>query len=165
MLFDIAVIFYNSSLDSKSSSKISLKYADKLNENYKKEQLELPAESFHKNPQTAEHLREESIAHSRSKYNERLRNCLHMFEFFVLTFFAVLFFNTALKSIYRFNILYSFLFGVINAFADETHQIFVNGRDFEMVDILLDSTGCMAGAVLGCAAFLLFRKFIIGEKY
>lgn len=165
MLLDIAVIFYNSSLDSKSSSKISLKYAEKLNENYKKEQLELPAESFHKNLKTAEHLREQSINHSRSKYNERLRNCLHMFEFFVLTFFAVLFFNTALKSIYRFNILYSFLFGVINAFADEIHQIFVDGRGFEIVDILLDSTGCMAGAVLGCSAFLLFRKFIIGEKY
>lgn len=52
-------------------------------------------------------------------------------------------------------VLLPLLAGLLYALSDEIHQIFVAGRAFELMDLLLDG----AGAFIGCLLiFLLFRK-------
>ena len=52
----------------------------------------------------------------------------------------------------------SFLFSVIYASSDEFHQTFVPGRDGNIVDVLIDSSGSLVGILLSSILYFLVMK-------
>ncbi len=85
-----------------------------------------------------------------------IRNAAHIFEFFVLYILV----SRALQSFKR--ILnfpaYAFLYGFIIIMADETIQIFVDGRGFQLKDIIFDSLGMVL------AYFMILLTIYIGVR-
>lgn len=68
-----------------------------------------------------------------------IRECAHVFEYFVLAFLTF-------KTLESFNIkenkyIITILFCFISASLDEIHQLFIVGRSFEYHDILMDTLG------------------------
>ena len=54
--------------------------------------------------------------------------------------------------------------GILYAATDEFHQLFVPGRSGQLSDVLLDSCGVLAGAVLYIGAVWLVRRWKIRRK-
>ena len=52
----------------------------------------------------------------------------------------------------------SFLFSVIYALSDEFHQTFVPGRDGNIVDVLIDSSGALVGILVSCIVYFFIMK-------
>lgn len=79
----------------------------------------------------------------------------HFIEFGILAFFLA---RALLKpeGITQKRIFFAFFFTLFYAFTDEVHQLFVPGRAFEVVDLLLDSFGAILG--LGIYTLLLRRQ-------
>ena len=94
------------------------------------------------------------------KFNTVLREVSHAIEFFpmgVLCAWLCLL-HLTLKKKYLISSLLSFLFVLLNAFADEIHQIFVPGRSFQISDILTDCIGGLAGIATGfIIAFIIVK--------
>ena len=68
-----------------------------------------------------------------------IRECAHVFEYFVLAFLTY-------KTLESFNIkenkyIVTILFCFLSASLDEIHQLFIVGRTFEYYDILMDTLG------------------------
>lgn len=68
-----------------------------------------------------------------------IRECAHVFEYFVLAFLTY-------KTLESFNIkenkyIITILFCFLSASLDEIHQLFIVGRSFEYYDILMDTLG------------------------
>ena len=57
----------------------------------------------------------------------------------------------------RYAVLFSILGAMLYAVTDETHQIFVPGRTFEIFDILIDSLGATVGVMI---LYLIFNTFL-----
>ena len=55
-------------------------------------------------------------------------------------------------------VILSFLFSVIYASTDEFHQTFVVGRDGNIVDVLIDSSGSLVGILLSSILYFLVMK-------
>ncbi|MBR3151329.1 MAG: VanZ family protein [Erysipelotrichaceae bacterium] len=81
-----------------------------------------------------------------------IRKFAHSAEFFVLAFFAFLFFDTFKKGD-----LPAFVFCFLYACSDELHQLFVGGRAARFTDVLIDMTGVLLFWLLR-RLFLYFRK-------
>ena len=54
--------------------------------------------------------------------------------------------------------IFSFLFSVLYASSDEFHQTFVPGRDGNIVDVLIDSSGALVGILVSCIVYFLIMK-------
>ena len=67
-----------------------------------------------------------------------LRKMAHFIEYFVLGYLVI---NTYIMFIGKNNIIIPLMFCVLFAISDEVHQIFVDGRSFMVLDILIDSFG------------------------
>lgn len=83
-----------------------------------------------------------------------IRECAHVFEYFVLAFLTF-------KTLESFNIkenkyIITILFCFLSASLDEIHQLFIVGRAFEYYDILMDT--------LGSILMLLFIKIFKDMK-
>ncbi len=70
-----------------------------------------------------------------------IRECAHVFEYFVLAFLTF-------KTLESFDIkenkyIITILFCFISASLDEIHQLFIVGRSFEYYDILMDTLGSL----------------------
>lgn len=90
--------------------------------------------------------------------SELIRTTAHALEFMGL---SVLIFNAVYVTWrHRFTFLFAFSGTVLYAISDEIHQIFVEGRAFQLSDILVDSTGAFIGAL---ASFVILK--IILYKY
>ena len=68
-----------------------------------------------------------------------IRECAHVFEYFVLAFLTF-------KTLQSFNIkenkyIITILFCFLSSSLDEIHQLFIVGRSFEYYDILMDTLG------------------------
>ena len=78
--------------------------------------------------------------------------------FFSFSYLSSLFIgNNNIKDLKKTGIL-SFLFSVIYAFSDEFHQTFVPGRDGNIVDVLIDSSGALVGILVSCIVYFLIMK-------
>ena len=56
-------------------------------------------------------------------------------------------------------VIFSFLFSIFYASSDEFHQTFVAGRDGNITDVLIDSSGALVGILLsGIIYFLIIKK-------
>lgn len=83
-----------------------------------------------------------------------IRECAHVFEYFVLAFLTF-------KTLESFNVkenkyIITILFCFLSASLDEIHQLFIVGRAFEYYDILMDT--------LGSILMLLFIKIFKDMK-
>ena len=88
-----------------------------------------------------------------------IRKAAHLTEFAVLGVFLALFFTTfEMRFIKRF--LLSLGIGVLYAAGDEIHQLFVEGRDGSVFDVLIDSAGVLTGCllILGILAMALLDR-------
>ena len=70
-----------------------------------------------------------------------VRSLAHIFEFFVLFVLCYIAFLSMAKI--QKHISAAFIYGLAVVIMDETIQIFVDGRGFQIKDILLDSTGML----------------------
>lgn len=83
-----------------------------------------------------------------------VRTAAHCLEFAGL---AVLLFNAFYWSYDRFRPLLTFAVSALYAVSDEVHQLFVEGRSCQLIDILIDSLG----AVLGIIGAMILGKILI----
>ena len=88
-----------------------------------------------------------------------IRTVAHMLEFLGL---ALLMFN-AIYSTWEAKLtpLFAFAGTVLYAITDEIHQLFVPGRAFQLIDILVDSTGALIGVT---ASFVILKIILYIKK-
>ena len=48
--------------------------------------------------------------------------------------------------------------GALYALSDEMHQLFVDGRGFQLFDIFMDSCGCTVGIIISLIIYVIFNK-------
>ena len=73
-----------------------------------------------------------------------VRKCAHMFEYFIL---GILMLN-CLKDYNIKNVLIiSIMFCILYSCSDEIHQLFIEGRSGEVIDIFIDSIGIILGSL------------------
>lgn len=76
--------------------------------------------------------------------NNPLREFMHFFVYYVLSVLLIV----ALK---RLNVkkvyIITFIICTIYAFSDEFHQLFIDGRTWEIIDLVLDTMGCITGCI------------------
>lgn len=78
---------------------------------------------------------------------------VHFFEYSILAYLIA----HAIKPIGRINLqqsLFILLFIVLFGLFDETHQLFVVGREFSLLDLITD----VAGVLIGLAVMYFFQK-------
>lgn len=78
-----------------------------------------------------------------------IRELMHSFEYFVLTF---LFVNVLVNFNINNKVIISIMFIFISASFDEIHQLFIQGRIFQYFDIFMDMLGCFV-AIIICKIF------------
>ena len=87
-------------------------------------------------------------------FNHIVRKCAHVSEYFVLGALV----TNAMKTskVVKFKaLIFSVLICILYAISDELHQLFVPGRGAQVMDVLIDSAGAIAG--IGCI-FLIKRR-------
>ena len=78
--------------------------------------------------------------------------------FFSFSYLSNLFIeNSKIKDFKKTGIL-SFLFSVIYASSDEFHQTFVSGRDGNIIDVLIDSSGSLVGVLISSMIYFFVIK-------
>ncbi len=108
---------------------------------------------------TDSHLDENKIIKTTSLLNKPLRKVMHASVYFVLAFLIILFVNYLFKNKkYWLSFLISFLSIVILALLDEYHQSFVFGRTSDIMDILIDTVGGLAGILFYGTYYFIYRR-------
>ena len=92
-----------------------------------------------------------------------IRKLGHFSEYMILGFFSFSYLsNFFVKSNefkdYRKTAIVSFLFSVVYAASDEFHQTFVVGRDGNIIDVLIDSSGTLVGIMISSIMYFLIMK-------
>ena len=89
-----------------------------------------------------------------NNYNLIFRKGAHIFMYMVLCILVLTLIFIIYKNIsYKYYII-AFIICFIYACFDEIHQLYVNGRTGQFLDVLIDSIGIIIGFIV----FLLFRK-------
>ena len=88
--------------------------------------------------------------------NHIIRKNAHFFIHFVL---GLLVCNALRKSgvVRSLGLVLALLICVVYAISDEVHQYFIEGRGPQVKDVLIDSSGALAGIVLYCVTTLLLN--------
>ncbi|MBQ2694262.1 MAG: VanZ family protein [Clostridia bacterium] len=87
--------------------------------------------------------------------DEVIRKCAHCLEFAGL---AVLVFNALYQSFGYIRPFIAFAITAAYAVSDETHQLFVEGRAFQISDLFIDCFGAALGISALWAAIIIFSK-------
>lgn len=85
-----------------------------------------------------------------------VRSCAHCLEYAGL---ALLVFNAFYCSYGRFRPYISFLTAALYAVSDEVHQLFVEGRAFQLSDIFIDSIGAAIGVAVSAAFGMIYLNY------
>ena len=103
-----------------------------------------------------------------SKISNKLiiRKLGHFSEYMALGFFSFcyltnIFMEKDKMRDFKKTVIFSFLFSVLYASSDEFHQTFVAGRDGNIVDVLIDSSGALVGILLSSIVYFLIVKNIV----
>ena len=78
--------------------------------------------------------------------------------FFLFCYLSNLFIEKNKMRDFKKTVIFSFLFSVLYASSDEFHQTFVVGRDGNIVDVLIDSSGSLVGILLSSILYFLVMK-------
>lgn len=84
-----------------------------------------------------------------------VRTCAHFLEYAGL---SVLFYNALYRSFGYVRPVISVLLSSIYAVTDEVHQLFVEGRAFQISDIIIDSIGAAAGVAVLTVLIVIYQK-------
>ena len=88
-----------------------------------------------------------------------IRKLAHFSEYALLGFFLMLHIRQILKKvIFRLPTLWGWCVGTLYAVSDELHQGFVGGRHPAWTDVLIDSSGVLAGILLCLLLYLLLHR-------
>lgn len=87
--------------------------------------------------------------------DEFVRTCAHFLEY---TGLAVLVYNALYRSFGYCRPFLSVIISAAYAVTDEVHQIFVEGRAFQISDILIDSIGAAAGVAVLTVLIIIYQK-------
>ena len=85
-----------------------------------------------------------------------VRSCAHCLEYAGL---ALLVFNAFYRSYGHFRPYVSFLTAALYAVSDEVHQLFVEGRAFQISDIFIDSVGAAIGVAVSAAFGMIYLNY------
>ena len=92
-----------------------------------------------------------------------IRKLGHFSEYLTLGFFSFAYFSNSLlknnkcKNFKR-TVLVSLIFSILYAVSDEFHQTFVDGRDGNIIDVLIDGSGAFFGILLSCILYYVLIK-------
>ena len=92
-----------------------------------------------------------------------IRKLGHFSEYMILGFFSFsylsnLFVKSSEFKDYRKTAITSLVFSVVYASSDEFHQTFVAGRDGNIIDVLIDSSGALVGIMISSIMYFLIMK-------
>ena len=88
--------------------------------------------------------------------NEPLREAMHGFVYFILALLLLIALqHSNVNKLYVIAIITC----IIYAFSDEIHQIFIDGRAFELFDIFIDTVGSLIGTLLYRFIYKLRYKY------
>lgn len=119
-----------------------------------------------KNDTQVESHKEEAdeVKTQKYKYSEDVqkvvRKSAHYFLYMIGGVILSVFFYALLQDNKKY-IFCSTIFGILYAFSDELHQMFVPGRTSSLKDVGIDSLGILTGVVL----FMIFIKIVKLKKY
>ncbi len=99
----------------------------------------------------------------KEEFHGIIRSMAHFILFFVLGILLFIPFYKTTKSVFRTSV-YVLIFGFVYAVFDENHQIFVDGRAFQVSDILVDTSGVLAAICMCLIINWAFTKYI-SKKY
>lgn len=104
-----------------------------------------------------------------------LRTAAHASEFALLTILSYLALSSTnkiskktsyaespvklLRSDNEMNIIFTLWFSIVNAIFDEYHQLFVNGRDGSIVDVLIDLIGIIIVLIIVRVIFTIYMRY------
>ena len=150
---DMIFIFHNSAETAQESNEKSTKIAETV--------ANIVVKDFDKmeEPEKTEVLR---------KTDGIVRESAHMLEFVPLGFFlaaALLLWRTPEKKTGTLVISgITVLSGILYALTDELHQLAVDGRGFQLFDIMMDGTGALLGCAAAVIVFLIITKKTASRK-
>ena len=108
------------------------------------------------------HPNESKIDKASKLLNAPLRKVMHATVYFILSIMLMLFINVMQKKKrYFLALLISILICFAFACTDEYHQTFVGGRTGQFKDVLIDTSGALAGSLLYGTYFVAYK---IGTK-
>ena len=92
-----------------------------------------------------------------------VRKLGHFSEYMALGFFSFCYLSNFFiqnnnKRDFKKTVILSFFFSIIYASSDEFHQSFVVGRDGNIIDVLIDSSGALVGILLSSIVYFLIVK-------
>ena len=92
-----------------------------------------------------------------------IRKLGHFSGYMALGFFAFAYLSNLFMKSYEYKdfkitVLLSNLFSILYAISDEFHQTFVEGRDGNIVDVLIDGSGAFTGIILSCMLYFFTQK-------
>ncbi len=88
-----------------------------------------------------------------NKLNYPFRKCMHASVFFILSIFVINAFRSVKMEGWK-KYMYTILFCFLWALLDETHQLYVDGRTGQMLDVWIDTIG----SIVGCTLFRIFKR-------
>lgn len=93
---------------------------------------------------------------NKANFEAKLRSFAHLTLFMMGGAFSCALFTVAVPRRKYFNCI---IFGIVYAFLDEMHQVFVPGRAFEYKDIFIDLIGFFIGVVIIDVLIRIIRGF------
>ena len=92
-----------------------------------------------------------------------IRKLGHFSGYMALGFFAFAYLSNLFMKSYEYKdfkitVLLSNLFSILYAISDEFHQTFVAGRDGNIIDVLIDSSGALVGIMISSIMYFLIMK-------
>lgn len=145
MIADMLFIFFNSAQDSSDSSSASQSVTEMvapvLIPNY-------------------DDMDEDAKMRSLLSLDGVLREAAHLLQFVPLGFSLFLLLCTYgfNDRAHRIKLAVTLGFGLIYAFSDEIHQLFVPGRSFQLFDVMMDVIGVALGCIGAITVMLIAKK-------
>ena len=92
-----------------------------------------------------------------------VREMGHFSEYTILGFFSFSYLSNIFMKVnnhknYKKTAILSQIFSVVYASSDEFHQTFVAGRDGNIIDVLIDSSGALVGIMISSIMYFLIMK-------
>ena len=112
-----------------------------------------------------DNMSEEEYEHMVSVLHNPVRKAAHMSEYAILAFliYVPLLINVRFKKISGY-FLATMSVCLIYAITDETHQLFVPGRDGRITDVIIDTIGSMIAALILLGIHNFAHRKIVGKR-
>lgn len=112
-----------------------------------------------------DNMSEEEYEHMVSVLHNPVRKAAHMSEYAILAFliYVPLLINVRFKKISGY-FLATMSVCLIYAITDETHQLFVLGRDGRITDVIIDTIGSMIAALILLGIHNFAHRKIVGKR-